>query len=188
MIPYTVNVNDRTCWDTPLTLRHPKYVVSAKENYLLFIFFSIFLNTLSKITGELWTFNHLVLSSKHIEGKMNLLNYRMANFKGITPLWKSNPWFTTAILFFKAYGWSSCFVKLLISCKEYWMLSNQNARKDVIIPSYMCIFHTLVLMELHSILKWLVLVPLSGPKTASTGTKMSSVSIKKGVGHDNSWF
>lgn len=64
--------------------------------------FSTFLKTLSKIIGGLWTLNHLVLSSKHIEGKMNLLNYRMVNFKGITPIRKSNPWFTTAILFFKA--------------------------------------------------------------------------------------
>lgn len=107
--------------------------------------FKKFLNTLSKIKGVLWAFNHLVLSSKHIERKINSLNYRMVNFKRITCIRKSNPWFTTAILFFKAVGWSSCFVKLLISWKEHWMLSDQNARQDVIIQSCMCIFYTLIL-------------------------------------------
>lgn len=118
----------------------------AKKNYLqVSSFLKKILNTFSKIKGVLWTFNHLVLSSKHIERKINLFNYRMVNFKRITCIRKSNPWFTTAILFFKAGGWSSCFVKLLISWKEYWMLSDQNASQDVIIQSCMCIFYTLIL-------------------------------------------
>ena len=86
---------------------------------------------MSKIKDGLWIFNHSAFSSKNIEWNINLINYTMANFKGITPIRKHNPQFKTAILFFKAGGWSSCFVKLLISCKEYWILSNQNTRQDV---------------------------------------------------------
>lgn len=154
----------------------------AKESYLqVSSFFKKIPNTFSKIKSVLPTFNHLVLSSKHIERKINSLNYRMVNFKRITCIRKSNPWFTTAILFFKAGEWSSCFVKLFISWKEYWMLSNQNARKDVIIQSSVCIFYTLILQRTPLPFKMINIVfCFVDPKQYPQTQKMNFVSVRKG--------
>lgn len=34
MIHYAFNVKDKICWNMPLTLKHPNYRTSSKENYL----------------------------------------------------------------------------------------------------------------------------------------------------------
>lgn len=180
MIHYAFNVKDRICWNMPLTLKHPNYRTSERKLFASIFMFSTFLNTLSKIKGWSWAFNRLVLSSKHIEWKKNSLNYRMVNFKGITPIRKSKPWFTTAILFFRAGRWSSCFVKLLISCKEYWMLSNQNARQDVVMQSCMCIFYTLILYGTPFPFKMINIGSAIWTQTASTDTKIHSLPVRRG--------